>query len=224
MNTDENIIDIHKEIQNNLLKMLPEKFKKICLFASVNESNDEIKKGEMFFYYFPAGILKKNPINVYEIPGMFNIDEEQYAKLESNLYESIKKLQNDYKSKDGKNWTNLTITIMDTKYIVEFNYDDLSKSEFDGFARHIIWRYKYLELPIESFNKDERMILKSYFNSQEFDNAINYIYQENIYEKPKITITSYSNDNYAKEGEVKKKEQEQDQETQKNVKNQLLNF
>ena len=77
-------------------------------------------------------------------------------------------------------------------------------------------------MPIESFNKDEKLILKNYFNSQEYDNAINYTYQGNIYEKPKITVTSYSNDNYVKESDVKK--QEQEQEAQKNVKNQLLNF
>ena len=221
MNTDENIVSIHKQIQKSILKMLPEKFKKICLYASVIEDNDEIKNGEMFFYYFPAGILKKNPINVYEIPEMFSIDDEQYSILESELYESIRKLKNYYKSKDGRKWTNLTITMSGTKYRVEFNYDNLVKSKFNGFDRHIIWRYKYLDLPIESFNKDEKMILKSYFDSQENKDSIYYTYEENVYEKQKITAMNRNN-NYVKETEIKQKKQEE--EAQKNVKNQLLNF
>ena len=92
MSVEEDIRNLHKEIQQNIRGMLPEKYKKICLYASVMEEG-QAQNGEMFFYYFPAGILKKNPINVYEIPRIFDIEEEQYAKLEKRLYESIKKLK-----------------------------------------------------------------------------------------------------------------------------------
>jgi len=222
MNTDDKTIGIHKQIQTNLMKMLPEKFRKICLYASVAKKSDRNNKGEMFFYYFPAGILKKNPINVYEIPEIFSIDEEQYSKLEDKLYESIKKLKNHYKSRNNRNWTNLTITISGTKYKVEFYYEDLEKSEFDSLERHIIWRYKYLELPIESFNKDEKKVIKRYFESQEYNNILINDYEENIYEKPPIAITNYNKGKFIKEEEIKQKEQEE--EAQKKVKNQLLNF
>ena len=37
---------------------------------------ESLKKGEMYFYYFPKGIIKKKPVNCYEIPSLFDIDED----------------------------------------------------------------------------------------------------------------------------------------------------
>lgn len=248
MSTEEKIREIHKEIQQNIVKMLPEKFKKICLYASIIEGHKQTT-GEMFFYYFPNGILKKNPINVYEIPEIFNIDEEQYSRLEKRLYESIKKLKDFYKSKDRKKWSNLTITISGVKYKVEFNYDNLINTQFNSMDRHIIWRYKYLELPRESFSKEEKMILNRYFNSAEYFNTETTVYEENVYEKQKVTIMDYNNNGYVrqeekqeaiekpKKEEVKKTKKEvmkkskeeivkkeKEEHIENRVKNQLLNF
>ena len=55
--------------------------------------DEEGKTGELFFYYIPKGIFRKKPINVYEIPSKFNLDENQYLKLVQILYEKIKKLK-----------------------------------------------------------------------------------------------------------------------------------
>ena len=52
----------------------------------------------MFFYYYPKGILKKNAINVYEIPVKFNIDEKEYMKLVNQLYETIKLLRKEFEN------------------------------------------------------------------------------------------------------------------------------
>ena len=77
---------IYSEIQKKILYMIPEKWDKIYLYASVIENMNSIETGEMFFYYFPKGILKKNPINVYEIPEKFNIEESLYIFLLFALY------------------------------------------------------------------------------------------------------------------------------------------
>ena len=53
----------------------------------------EKEAGELFFYYVPKGILKKKPVNVYEIPSKFNIDETEYLKLVDALYSKIKELR-----------------------------------------------------------------------------------------------------------------------------------
>lgn len=51
------------------------------------------KTGEMYFYYFPKGIIKKKAVNGYEIPNVFNIDEDEYSKLIADLYTIIKRLR-----------------------------------------------------------------------------------------------------------------------------------
>ena len=88
-----NITRIYEEIRNIIFYMIPEKWDSIYLYATVisNEKNQE--NGEMFFYYFPKSILRKNPINVYQIPQKFNIEEGEYLQLTNQLYNLIKKLK-----------------------------------------------------------------------------------------------------------------------------------
>ena len=69
---------VFEEIQKKLFYMIPEKWESIHLYASIIEEPFKKPIGEMYFYYFPKGILKKDPINVYEIPSLFNIDEQSY--------------------------------------------------------------------------------------------------------------------------------------------------
>lgn len=217
MNLENDIKALHKEIQKNIIAMLPERYKKICLYASVIDET-QLSSGEMFFYYFPSGILKKNPINVYEIPKLFDVEEEQYTKLEKALYESIKKLKRYCVTVEQNLWSNLTIIMEGTRYHVEYNYDDLISSEFDNYSRHLIWRYKYLDMPIESYSKKEREIIEKYFDSEEYRNSDTILYEENIYEKPINKITLYdsveTHDDFIKKQVMS--------EPKNNVKNQLV--
>ena len=89
--------EIYVEIQNQLFYLIPEKWSKICLYASVIKQLNNLETGEMFFYYFPKGMLKKNPVNVYEVPTKFNVNEKDYLVLVDKLYETIKKLIDEFK-------------------------------------------------------------------------------------------------------------------------------
>jgi hypothetical protein len=230
MNTYKEVLNIHKEIQQNIYKMLPEKFKRLYLYASMVDAQKDTN-GEMFMYYFPTGILKKNPVNIYMVPELFDIDEEQYKKMEDRLYNTIKKLRSNYKSNSGTRWTSVTISIEETKYKAEFDYDDIINSEFNNFERHIIWRYKYLGLPLESYSKDEKKIIQNYLNSKNNKKNLPTIYEANIYEKPTITVMQYHNIEF-KQVEEEKNMQLQNIKQKKNnknmpiqkAKNQLLNF
>ena len=87
------IKDLYSEIRKCLFYMIPEKWDSIYLYASVIQRDNGEETGEMFFYYFPKSIIKKNPINVYQIPHKFNLNENEYIKLTNELYELIKKLR-----------------------------------------------------------------------------------------------------------------------------------
>ncbi len=154
--------EAHEEIQRKIFGMLPEKWDKLYLYASVIDHFKKLQTGEMFFFYYPKGVLRKRPINVYEVPVKFNIDEKQYLALADELYESIKKLRNECVKENKRQWSNMTISIEKLKYKVEYGYEDLNKSEFDINQRHLIWGYKYLKTPYESFNKNEREIIDRY--------------------------------------------------------------
>ena len=138
----------------------------------------------MYFYYFPKGILKTNPVNVYEIPAKFNIDEEQYLKLVKNLYESIKKLRQIYIKEKQELWSNVTISIENYKFNIEYNYAELDNKEQSNYERHIIWRYERLGMDINSFSKQDRKIIEKHLIDSYINNEKTEDYSEPLYKKP----------------------------------------
>lgn len=163
LNHTKKIKEIYEDIQRKLYYMIPEKWDKLFLYSSVIDMPNGEKKGELYFYYIPKGILKKKPVNVYEIPNKFNLDENDYMKLVSILYGKIKQLREEFrKSETGSLWSNITMSIQNSKFKVEYNYDDLENSDFNSYERHIIWRYEYLGIGEEQVNKKDKEILKRY--------------------------------------------------------------
>ena len=170
----------HEEIQKKISLMLPEKWDSLYLYASVVERAGSLQTGEMFFYYFPKGVLRKKPINVYEIPSRFNIDEKQYSNFVNDLYNSIKNLRKVCIEEGEKPWSEITITIEKVKYKAIYGYEDLNTNLFNHDERHIIWRYKYLGVPYQSLNRVERDIINEYMRRPE---EKTYTYEQSIYSK-----------------------------------------
>ena len=195
-----NVKKIYASLQKQLFYLVPEKWDKIYLYASVTQQILNLETGELFFYYFPKGILKKNPVNVYEIPSKFSLNEEEYIKLVENLYETIKELWKIYKFSNQRTWSSITIKFEGLKFEIEFNYEDLSVSKYSSVERHILWKYKYLDLPLESFNRKDKKLIKEYLNSNmlDFEEDIE-TYTENIYKRPIRNVVDYNKETYQKQ-------------------------
>lgn len=186
---------IYSKIQKQLFYMIPERWEKIYLYASIMEQVNNLQTGEMFFYYYPKGLLKKNPINVYEIPNKFNIEEKEYMKLVDKLYNIISELRETFKeSKEEKIWTNLTITIENLKFNVEYSYEDFTGSKYTSYDRHIIWKCKYLNFPLERLTKKDRKMVEEYNMQKDFENDEKKTYTEGMYKKNVHNIVEYRND------------------------------
>ena len=163
LNHTKKIKEIYEDIQKRLFYMIPEKWDKLYLYSSVIDMQNGEQTGELYFYYITKGILKKKPVNVYEIPNRFNLDENDYLKLVKILYDRIKQLREEFrKSETGTLWSNITMTIGNMKFKVEYNYDDLEHSSFSSYERHIIWRYESLGIGEEQVSKKEKEILNKY--------------------------------------------------------------
>ena len=190
------IKEMYEDIQRRIFYMIPEKWEKIYLYASVMDRTDKRQTGELFFYYIPKGILKKKPVNVYEIPQKFNLDENEYLELVRILYQKIVNLRNEFKNIElVPTWTNLTIAIEGVKFKVEYDYEDLTKSKFTSYERHIIWRYKYLGIGEEQLNKKDKEILERYLLGEKVVRRRER-YEEGIYIKNVKNIVGYETDNY----------------------------
>lgn len=184
--------NLYAKIQTQLFYIIPEKWDKIYLYASVMEKANHIETGEMFFYYYPKGLLKKNPVNVYEVPTKFNIDENSYMQLVEKLYGTIKSLREEFEHEEEKVWTNLTISIENFKFHIEYNYENLLASHYTNYDRHIIWQYKYLELPIEKLSKKDREMLEEYLLQEKFQNTETKNYTEGMYKSNVHNIVEYN--------------------------------
>ena len=183
---------IYSELQKQLFYLIPEKWERIYLYASVEEKMEGLETGELFFYYFPKGLLKKNPVNVYEIPNKFNINEDEYIKLVEKLYNEIKKTREKFKEYNHRLWSSVTIRIEGLKFEVEYNYENLSNSNYSNMDRHIIWKYNNLKLPKETFLKKEREIIKRYINENIYFSPDTEVYTESIYKNPVKKILDYN--------------------------------
>ena len=196
------IKEMYEDIQRHIFYMIPEKWEKLYLYASVSDLIDRRKTGELFFYYIPKGIFKKNPVNVYEIPQKFNLDEKEYIKLVNILYQKIVALREEFKKIEVvPTWTNLTIMIQGIKFKVEYDYEDLTKSKFSNYERHIIWRYNFLGIKEEQMNKEERKIIEKYLLGEKVVRRRER-YEEGIYIKNIKNIVDYDTESYDSEQNI----------------------
>lgn len=182
---------LYSDIQQKLFYMIPERWDKIYLYASVSEGINNLETGEMYFYYFPKGILKKDPVNVYEVPNKFNIDDTKYFKLADELYGVIKKLRKEYINMNDKAWSNIIISIENFRFKVEYGFEDFKNSQYNSYDRHIIFRYMYLNTSINTYNKKERNMIESYIQGMHFNKEKKEEYFEPIYKIEQKNIIDY---------------------------------
>lgn len=173
--------------------MIPEKCDEVYLYATVIVDDENEESGEMFFFYYPKGIIRKRPVNVYEIPSRFNIEEKEYMKMAEKLYELLKQLRKQCKIYYGIDWSNVTISIKNVEFKAEYNCDDLINSFYSDKDRKLIWQYKYLDYPIEKISKSNKEILDNYLSEEE--NGMHKIFShvENFYKKMEKKSIIYNN-------------------------------
>ena len=183
---------LYSEIQKKLFYIIPEKWESIHLYASVIDVPNQKPIGEMYFYYLPIGFIKKKYVNGYEIPNIFNIDEEQYSKLITDVYNKIKLLRERFVSSQKRAWSSMTITIQNSQFKVEYDYEDLKNSQFDSYERHVIWRYNNLKEEVGLLSRKDKKIINAYLNNNQFDILRKVdTYIEGIYKLPVKNIIDF---------------------------------
>ena len=184
--------EFYKRIQQHLFEIIPESWKKILFHMSVIDNLHQKPKSELYIYYIPKGFLKRKPVNCYEIPALYDIDEEEYSKLITNLYNVVKLLRDCYKNSKGIAWSTIDIFCESDKFVVEYGFENLLLSNYTSEERHIIWRYKNLNIDLDSLNRKERKVINYYINESE--NKLSSNVEKcvtPIYEMPSNSIIDY---------------------------------
>ena len=163
-------LEIVSQIQELIYYIIPEKWKNIELYISMPDSR--IRKGELFFYYLPNSIFKRQYINCYEVPYMFNISEKEYSDIMSKLYNKFMILKEEL-NKNNRQIEEIYVHITKEKYVYEIATDNVRLIKeniernmlnlFSSYENHIIWRY--LNLNILPDDKKEKNIITRYLNT-----------------------------------------------------------
>ena len=80
-----------------------------------------------------------------------------------------------------KPWSNLTISIKNSRFKIEYNYDNLIGGTDAYYDHHIYWRYKYLH--IEPHGKKEKQAFENYLANRQQSKKKDEKYDEGIYSK-----------------------------------------
>lgn len=209
VNHTNKIKHIYEDLQKKIYNMIPEKWEKLYLYSSIIEKPEEGETGELFFYYIPKGVLKKKPVNAYEIPNRFNLDEGEFLQLIEILYAKIRQLREEFINSGQEPWSSITCTIQNSRFRVEYNYEDLKNNEFTSYERHIIWRYKNLEIGPEQVNKQDKEILKRYIAKPKTDQK-KEIYEFGTYLKETKNKINYQTEESEKTNQIELTQKERE--------------
>ncbi|MCI8272973.1 MAG: antitoxin YezG family protein [Clostridia bacterium] len=189
LNNTKRIKELYEEIQRKIFYAVPGKWDELYLYASIIERLGKIQTGEMYFYFLPKALLKRKFINVYEVPSKYDIEEEEYLNLINLLYDNIKELREEFIKSNQPVWSNITITIKNNRFKIEYNYDKLSGTQNSYYSHHIYWRYKYLN--IEPHSKREKEAIEEYLAERKPSNKHDEEYDTGVYLKRKTNIITY---------------------------------
>lgn len=217
LNNTKRIKEIYKEIQKRIFCAVPGKWDELYLYASIIDRLGKVQTGEMYFYFMPKGILKRKFINVYEVPSKYDIEETEYMKLVDFLYNEIKLLREEFAKSNQKIWSNITISIKNSRFKIEYNYDDLLGGEEAYYNHHIYWRNKYLH--IEPHSKKEKKAIEGYLANRKSSRKKDEEYDSGIYQKIQTNIITYETTDFK---ETQKVEYIATKQEMKKVKNQIL--
>ena len=181
LNNSKEIKDIYEEIQRKIFYAVPGKWDELYLYASIIDRLGNVQTGEMYFYFLPKGLLKRKFVNVYEVPAKYDIEEEEYMKIVEELYDEIKQLREERIKNGQRVWSNLTISIKNSRFKIEYNYDNLIGGKDAYYDHHIFWRQKYLH--IEPQGKKEKQAIENYLARINKSNKKDDLYDEGIYSK-----------------------------------------
>lgn len=205
--------EFYMKLQNQLFELIPESWRTILLYTSIIDMPGSKPQAEMYLYYIPKGILKRKPVNLYEIPALFDIDEEEYSRLITRLYNTIKLLRDNYKKTRKRAWSTINIVCENDKFTITYGFEDLENSQYSPAERHIIWRYENLDIDLDTLGWSERKFLKYYIKESKVSLPPDEeIVEVGIYEMPVQATVDYErsltiDEVVARENEAKRLEE-----------------
>lgn len=122
-------------IATKLQEILPADWEKVIFYAEVTDSSYEI-----FYYVFVSD--REAPLQCYDIPELYEIEEEKIDEVFEELYNPLLAEQSDLEHQGKEKWTNYTLVLENNgKFSVNYDFSPL---ELEGYNYLTEWKKKYL--------------------------------------------------------------------------------
>lgn len=122
-------------IATKIQEILPADWEKVVFYAEVTESSYE-----MFYYVYVPDC--ETPLQCYDIPDLYEVDEEQIDEVFGDLYTPLLEEQLDFEKQGKDKWTSYTFVLESNgKFSVNYDYSEADSNVSDYFAE---WKNKYL--------------------------------------------------------------------------------
>jgi hypothetical protein len=122
-------------IAERIQDILPQGWKKVVFYAEVTDDSYE-----MFYYVFTSESDK--PIQCYDLPDLYEIDENQIDAIFEELYEPLRKERSSLIAEGKEPWSNYTLILnSDSSFKVDYDFTSL---EDGGYEYRKQWKNKYI--------------------------------------------------------------------------------
>ena len=124
-------------IANKLQVILPQNWNKVVFYAEITDDSYE-----MFYYVYTLDSDK--PIQCYDLPDKYVIDEEQIDSVFDELFEPLRDERNQLVLEGKDAWTNYTLTFSDDgSFKVDYDFTSLTDG---GYEYRKTWKQKYIDI------------------------------------------------------------------------------
>lgn len=135
---EKQLAKLYNKLANQVMSMIPVEWEDVYFLG-------EVEKGRLSWssVFFFTDISKNEKIKSNSIPEVYNVSEEIYMELLTELDEILLEIYDCFGENGQKQWEQLSLYFnTQGKFKIEFFYDVMNKNDGGQFSREVIWAYK----------------------------------------------------------------------------------
>ena len=138
---EEELNDLYGQIVSKMCEMIP------CEYESIHFNGDISEDGGRVFFFFNTKEEKDKYIYSLDIPNEFNVSEKVFYKLNDELFELTRKLNNVFIENGQEAWKSVTMHYNNSgKFELKYSYIDWFEQGYGILDRVNYFKYLYLNM------------------------------------------------------------------------------
>lgn len=133
--------ELYRQIAEKIVFMIPTKWTNLYYLGEV-EKGKQSWSSVFYFYDAEKGTVERS----HEIPSVYNISQDVYQKLLSELDSLLLALYDSFADNGQMLWEQVSLSVSDTgAFNVDFDYDVMHEDDGGPIRRELMWAHKTFE-------------------------------------------------------------------------------